>query len=565
MVVLCLCRSGQASEKLDELGSFEREAVDIAMVRLALSYDAAPAGKRIRNVHVVNLPVFTERAGFLQWFNAFHSTTQEHIIRRELLVTTGDLWDDALIAESKRNLADPRYSGLVALVPVRTGSETQVDLLVVTRDVWSLRFDTRYEFQGNRLTLLTLSPSENNLFGLRKSALFEFTMDQGRFTVGPQYLDKNLFGKRLELSLRAAAHIGRESDAIEGSIFKASAGLPLWSLQREWGWSATVGHTVSRERSFQAEGVRTFDDPATEQVEAIPWQYDLKTAEATFGGTRSFGRNAKHNVTLGYGYSLTRASLAQGVSYGDAEDAFVKTVLPRSERASGPFLGYSFFLADFAIYRDFYTYELAENFRLGPEITLKLSLSPEAFGSTRDFAIGTGLMAYTWDIAGDGIVKLSMNGETRRQNSDFIDTELTGKFLFIAPRIGGVVRPVVGASYGTRLNEQNNRFFTIGGESGLRGFEIAEFDGLVRAQSNVELRTVSVPLGFVSGGMLLFWDAGHAADRWQELSLRHDIGFGLRVLVPEAQPTVFRFDYAFPMNDRAALPGRFTAGFGQVF
>ena len=61
-------------------------------------------------------------------------------------------------------------------------SPGQVDLLVVTRDIWSLRFNTNFEYQGNALTLLETSLSENNLFGWRKYLSMRLQLRPGAST-----------------------------------------------------------------------------------------------------------------------------------------------------------------------------------------------------------------------------------------------------------------------------------------------------------------------------------------------------------------------------------------------
>ena len=62
--------------KKKKLGVYERQALSTALEMKKLELADSAEGKRINDVHVVNLDVFSRRDGFLQWFNIFHVTTQ---------------------------------------------------------------------------------------------------------------------------------------------------------------------------------------------------------------------------------------------------------------------------------------------------------------------------------------------------------------------------------------------------------------------------------------------------------------------------------------------------------
>jgi outer membrane translocation and assembly module TamA len=71
----------------------------------------------------------------------------------------------------------------------------------------------------------------------------------------------------------------------------------------------------------------------------------------------------------------------------------------------------------------------------------------------------------------------------------------------------------------------------------------------------------------------VFADAGHAALKVRDLAIYSDVGFGLRVLIPQLNVEVIRFDWAFPLKDLrtaeqvfpAGWPGRLSVGFRQAF
>src|SRR5205823_4825601 len=88
-------------------------------------------------------------------------------------------------APAARRLHDPLYSSVVAAIPVKASDPNKVALLVVTRDIFSLRFNSSYTFQSGTLTNLNVSLSENNFLGTRDLFAAAMTMDMGALRVGP--------------------------------------------------------------------------------------------------------------------------------------------------------------------------------------------------------------------------------------------------------------------------------------------------------------------------------------------------------------------------------------------
>jgi hypothetical protein len=193
-------RAQTAADDKRTLGRLERESLDDALAAHGLTVDTAPGGKTIGQIHIVNQEVFSRRDWWFQWFNHFHRTTRDYMLERELLFRPGQPYEQSLIEESTRylqappplvisgrTLYQPELSSVVVILPVapRSGQPGEVDVLVVTRDVWSLRFNTDFEHQEGTLLRLNTSLSENNLFGLRKRVSFLFDLYQGTYSFGP--------------------------------------------------------------------------------------------------------------------------------------------------------------------------------------------------------------------------------------------------------------------------------------------------------------------------------------------------------------------------------------------
>src|SRR5262249_45615743 len=187
--------------------------------------------------------------------------------------TTRNLQTPTPIVVNGRALGQPELSSVVVILPLVSPIPGQVDLLVVTRDVWSLRFNTNFEYQGNALTLLETSLSENNLFGWRKYLSVGFNMDQGRYYYGPSYYDPNIHGTHLTLWTQALFYNSRETGAYEGNSQVVSLRYPLYSLATPWGGGVDVIHGSVVDRGFRGNNVRLVDLAGTPGFDAIPYEY----------------------------------------------------------------------------------------------------------------------------------------------------------------------------------------------------------------------------------------------------------------------------------------------------
>lgn len=556
-----------SSNRLEALGSYERSAVRLALEKRKLELEDAPEGRVLGKIHVYNLAVFGRAEGFLRLINFLHITTREQVIRREVLMDPGELWDQDLVDETQRAIKDPLFTSLVVVLPVRNADPSKFDLLVVTRDIWSLRMNSTFEYLQGTVTGLRLSVAENNILGLRKHGAFAFNMGQGNFTLGPQFVDKAVLGTRLQLSAVANLIFSRKSQEFEGTSSDFNLTYPLWSLRQKWGAGLSMSHFDSTIRFFRGTKLEPYDNPDTDEIETIDRTYHFTTLGTEASGVRSFGTKIKHRVSLGHALSVRRPSFVFDFSGTDADRvAFERDVFPRSERASSLFVKYLLFTPRYVVYRNLSSYDLAEDVRLGPQISVGTSAALKVIGSERNFYRANLSAAYVLDLAGDGFLRVASAASTRLQEKEFIDSVVTSEAKIATPRIGNTFRLVAQARIDALLREGNNGRLALGGESGLRGYVISEFTGQRRIMTNVELRSMPVKVLFTRVGGLLFWDMGHAADTLGDLRPKHDLGFGLRPLIPQLQAIVFRLDWAIPLQgNEAGFPGRISAGVAQVF
>ncbi len=563
--------AGAEGGRYAALGSLEREAVDDALASRGLRIDPAPAGKVLGAIHVVNHEVFSRRDGWFRLANLLHRTTREDIIRREVLVASGQVYDETLIEETVRNLRDADFSSLVAVVPIASNEPGKVDLLIATRDVWSLRFNTDFEYQRQVLSYLTTSLSENNLFGWRKKASLAFDLYRGSYSMGPSYLDPNIAGTRLQLSISYRVIFDRATDEQEGSSVGARLTYPLFSLASRWGASVSAGHSEGVARRYDQLGLFQVDLRDTPETELLPYIYRVRRDSADANLVRSFGQKVIQRVSGGYALSVVRPDFHPTFPVEDpaVRAAFAAQVFPRSERLSSLYAGYSLFTPRYRVYRDFDTYDLREDALLGPSASASASYAATWLGSEVEYLALGASAGWSFDL-GDGFQRVSASWGARVRGGRLIDESRAAGVTAASPVLLRAFRVVAEASGSVVLrNTRPDVYLTLGGENGLRGYEIGDFFGQARYVGHVELRTRPVPLRALRFGAVAFYDVGHAADRWSDLGAYHDAGVGLRLLIPQLNYYVLRVDWAVAFQDgrftRAGLPGRISAGFRQVF
>lgn len=605
LAVLMVLGGDADAASYQDLGVREKEVLDEALVLRGLTIDPQPEGKVIGAVHVVNLDVFTDRdLSFtlldyrlsMTMFNRFHWTTREQILRREALFRPGDVYNQALIDETTRYLANPLYTSAIAILPVKGATPGTVDVLIATRDLWSLRLNTNFEYQAGKLLSLTASLAENNLFGHRKYLALVGDLNLGRFAIGPSYFDSNIRGTRLTASVNLRLLFARDTNKYEGSTASLSFGYPLFSLATPWGFGVDLSYSNGLVRFFQ--GNNLYQVPLTADDGTMVGQgyiYRLRTMGTGESIMRRFyAHGVLHDITLTQRWSLTRPSLLPDFpSDPTLQQQFEATVFPRTiGYVSSLAASYVVSAPRYRTYRDLNSFDLREPVTLGPVASFSVARADRLLGS--DYQYWSMGATAGWSAAlADGYQSVAVGWSVRLHDGGWSDELLSAVASAATPVIRRALRMVAYASTSLLFDDQRNALTSVGGDSGLRGYAIGEFIGKSTIQGSVEARSMAVPLPLLSLrlGALLFYDFGDAAvprstqpstdnifartvNAFSGFHYYHDVGVGLRLLIPQANTDLLRIDWAFPLETdnqpspvrtRAGWPGRFSAGFRQVF
>jgi hypothetical protein len=553
-------------ERLSEL---EKGAVDQALAQYDLAVEFSPEGKKIGRVWISTSEVFGPENGFFQIFNVFHTTTRDTVIEREQILQPGSPFEWQRLQDMERNLRDPTYRSIalvIAVKPKDAAGADFVDLLVVTRDVWSLRANTDFRF-AQTLTYLSVELAENNVAGYNKRAAATAVYELDTIALGLRYVDPRLFWSRYFLLAEHSFLINHDTGKYEGVRGQVSATYPLFSATSPWGWSIGTSYNSEVFRSFQGVDVRRWDNPETEDVENFPIEYDWLNVRAFVSATRSFGVSTKNDITFGYSMSQTDATPGPAFdSSPEAREVFSRTMVPRSEFSSGLNLGWRFYLWQFAQLYDFNTFSLLEEFRTGPYVSVSTRWASRAlFRSDTAFASFSVSAGWVLVPGGDSYVGVEV-GTSGRVQGELVDHDVFGTIRLASPRLWRAFRLHAYATGTWQVQNRGNSFYSLGGDTGYRGAAPGSLLGENILRTNVELRTMSFPLWILRVGGVAFYDGGDAFDDGA-LSWNHAVGIGARVLILSANRNVLRVDYGVPLQgNRAGFSGgTITAGFEQAF
>ena len=153
---------------------------------------ASASGMRIREVRIVSAPPLA-----LGGFNApFHVTTRDGTIRQRLLMAAGDTVDTLRVSEALRRINRLQFlTG--AEISASCASEGNVDLVVATRDAWSMQPRVRLRSASSAVVGI----EESNLLGTGRGARAYLREDPGQLAAGVAYSDPSLFGTAMSTTL----------------------------------------------------------------------------------------------------------------------------------------------------------------------------------------------------------------------------------------------------------------------------------------------------------------------------------------------------------------------------
>lgn len=561
---------------------YEREAIRQAKRALQTELEFSPEGKLIESVDIFRLDVFEERdppSDVKDILNFFHATSRDYVIRREVLLQPGQRWIPTLVDETARNLRARAQLSLVLCLAMKGTTPDRVRLVVITKDVWSLRLNSQFTVTQYGIESLNLVPSESNFLGTHQSVLGRFGLDPATMTLGLGYRIPRFHGTRVALTVDGGVIVNRDSGVAEGSYGSVSAAQPLYSSLTAWSWGVSAGYSRGIARRFSRARLYLYDAPSTQAQDAIPYQWSSLSSSLGAQVTRSFGWEWKHDVSLAYqvSYRAFRPFDLSGYDPRAAQD-FLTREMPVGEARSNPSIQYRTYTTNYLRIIDFEALGLQEDYNVGHNLVAIAYPVLRALGSTRDFfGVSVGAQ-YTFPVR-DGLIRASAESTLEREPERISDANWTASLRAVTPRLG-IGRLVLDAGVLSRYRNYLNRRTFIGGDSRLRGFPSSYLAGENYVVHNTEFRSRPIEILSCQFGLAVFHDVAAAFDDFDQIrgpsvrqsAIAQGVGGGLRLLFPQLDKVVLRADIGFPIHRpidpvtrRPVDPFAFHFSFGQAF
>lgn len=494
---------------------------------------------RVRTVTLVRQDVFNtgdpaeDRAAY-RLANRWHVVTREGVLRDLLLFRAGDTVSGDMIAESGRLLRAKSYLYDARIVANRVCApngdrEDQVpvvDLVVVTRDVWSLSPELGVTRTGGE-ERLSAGISEINLAGSGASLDVTVFDNPDRQGASLGYVDANLGRSRVGVRLRY-------DDTDDGALAEAGIGQPFYALgvRRSWNAYAFRSNTV---QGLYRNGRR---------VESFRRDYRLARVSAGW----SAGRRSGWVNRVVAGMTLEDWRLAPA---GPGETALVL----RNREFAYPWVSLQRIEDDYLQVRNLDRVQTTEDVYLGRRYDVSFGYSPAGDGhwiAAVEFRDGrrrgdVGIVRF-----GAG-VKGYWNAATRRPENTV--ARVWARYRHHqASRWALILEGDATAADGLTTDQQ----LLSGGSSGLRGYPNRYQDGTRTFRFTAEERfyTALYPLRLLRIALAGFVDVGRAWSSHNDNKTLANVGVGLRFESTRTNRNlVYHLDLAFPVVDGPGVRG----------
>ncbi|MFH1130152.1 MAG: hypothetical protein V1754_02380, partial [Pseudomonadota bacterium] len=400
------------------------------------------------------------------FINFVHVKTQDYVVRQELLVSPGQIWDQEKIDEGQRNLRKLFILAVARALACKSEDPDKVILLVVTKDLWSIRTNITFNQTGKVMKLLEFVPTEENFLGRNKRVSLHVRLSQLDFSgpvvrdhiaLGQMYKDQRLFGTHLQVFEQFDAIIDgrslcggaigdqtriwcppRARAPLAGALGHIVFGRPLFSVNTKWGFRIQAYADAAQQRHYRQNtdlgnipqgespglSLRTllYDGHPDGRPRAVPFVYDRLRLLTSGGITRSFGHEIKHNITSGIAAYRLHFTPPDNFPFDQTTtNWYVREFLPRSETAAFLFVNYSSYTNRFVRLQNIQTFALSEDYWLGHNVSLEARFANNLERSTQSFIELEAIIAYRWYFS-DNLLWASLIGGSRWQpNLDELD------------------------------------------------------------------------------------------------------------------------------------------------
>lgn len=495
-------------------------------------HELVASGAVIGEIFVRTDDIFDpERSGedrlLFQIANRLHVTTRASVVERKILFEPGDPYDPRALQETARYLRSLEYIYDAEVTPVRY-RHGQVDILVRTRDVWTLGVGAGLKRSGGENTW-QFQIEESNLLGTGRFFDAKFTDDPDRRSSRVRFIDDSLLGTRAALRLWY-------SDNSDGHRRVLDLERPFFSLDTRW---AAGGKIVSDERL----------ERIYRQGEVAQRFFHEKTFAEVRGGLSRGIREGRTRRWL-WGYTFEEDRFFTDLEF------FPRREAPAQRRLSYLWVGLEHIEDDFLETRNMDQLGRTEDLNLGRELRARIGWSDPALGADESQAIFDADLRSGWAFESGQTLFVNGYASGRWGSSGHENVRVGGEVRYYLKNFG---RHRLHASFraDAAWNLDPEKQLLLGGDNGLRGYPLRFQDGDRRLLLSLEQRfyTNWHLFELVHVGAAVFFDAGRAfyarggPEALEDQGVLKDIGFGLRLSSSRsARGQMVHLDVAFPLD-----------------
>lgn len=465
-----------------------------------------------------------DRAAF-RFANRIHRKTREGVIRKQLLFESGDLYSRRVLEESERLLRGSPYLYEASIRPVRY-QQNQVDVEVVTRDVWTLTFALGFSRSGG-VNSTRFGLEDGNFLGLGKEVTVRRTSNVDRTSLLYRYRDPNLLGTRGKIALAY-------QDQSDGSSRSIALERPFFSLDARWALGLGAA-SEDRVDSLYSRGEIT-----------DRFRHRRSYLDGSGGLCRGLVGKRALRFTMGFTFERDRFEAAAGFP--------PPSLVPPGRTLVYPWVGLDRVEDAFIEARDLDRIQRTEDLNLGRQLKARVGYAARSFGSDRDALVfGTSLVAGS-NPGHAQLLFVSAQASGRWASGGVENLVVGGAVRYFVRDLGDhILYATLSADAASRLDPE--RQLLLGGDNGLRGYPLRFQDGDRRVLLTLEQRfyTNWHLFRLVHVGAAVFFDAGrawHAGSRGaDEEGVLKDVGVGLRLgSSRSSKGALVHLDVAVPLD-----------------
>lgn len=491
-----------------------------------------PENAIVGDILIKRFPIFDidnpkENNWLFRSANQLHISTAEKSLRVVLLFSSGETYQPRLLKESARILRNKTYLYDAKIFPYQL-CDNRVDILVVTRDMWTLTPGIDISRSGGTSSSSFVLRDSNFLgLGKRVSVARRNSVDQDGWEF--DYGDSNLFGSRYTLDLLYANNE-------DGARKRAALNRPFFSLDTRWSLGLLTDDIDRVDKLYlRGESIAQFRTHQEQHGIAAGlssgW-HDKRTQRWWIG----FNRFAEH-------FSREPGKIAPSNFPVDRELNYVWFATQVIED-------------QFVTLHNINQIYRTEDINLGQRWQLRMGWADQAWGSDSNRLIYDYRYHNTWQLDNRKLFSysFSLNGLWNQQLDNSEDVLLSQQWRYHYVNSRRTAHFAI-LSMDIARNLPNNKQLLLGGEQNLRGYPLRYQSGDRRVILTLEKRFYGSTQWFhlFRTGAAAFVDVGHAWFSGKEShaspGVLSNIGIGVRISSNRAEKTrILHIDFAVPLR-----------------